>query len=78
MAAKTIRVTGSFLARNELGDVVRQTILLVGGDKGGDKRWYKTNVPIADARYTAHLESLGGESWQRRSDWRPWKTSSPS
>ncbi len=42
-------------------DPDRQAILLVGGDKGGVKRWYKINVPIADARYMAHLETLGEE-----------------
>jgi len=39
-------------------DAKRSAILLVGGSKGGDKRWYKTNIPIADARYTEHLKLL--------------------
>src|SRR5262249_16921927 len=26
-------------------------ILLVGGNKRGDKRWYKKNLPIADRRF---------------------------
>jgi hypothetical protein len=27
--------------------------------KRGDKRWYDRNVPIADARFQNHLDSLG-------------------
>jgi hypothetical protein len=36
-------------------DTARVAILLVGGNKGGDKRWYKTHVPIADTRFERHL-----------------------
>ena len=39
-------------------DPRRSAILLVGGDKGSDARWYKVNVPIADARYRRHLANL--------------------
>ncbi len=39
-------------------DPKRAAILLVGGNKGPDKRWYKTNIPIADKRFAKHLESL--------------------
>lgn len=39
-------------------DSERRAILLVGGNKTGDNRWYKTNVPIADARFKEHLEEL--------------------
>jgi len=39
-------------------DPNRSPILLVGGVKTGDDRWYKTHVPIADARYRRHLERL--------------------
>ena len=39
-------------------DPVRNAILLLGGDKTGDKRWYKTHVPIADKLYTQHLTTL--------------------
>jgi hypothetical protein len=37
-------------------DTARAAILLVGGNKGGDKRWYKTNIPIADERFRRHLK----------------------
>jgi hypothetical protein len=40
-------------------DPIRRAILLVGGNKRGDRRWYEVNVPIADARFRAHLDSLG-------------------
>jgi hypothetical protein len=39
-------------------DPRRAAILLIGGNKGGDDRWYKTNVPIADERYQRHLDHL--------------------
>lgn len=39
-------------------DPRRKTILLIGGDKTGDKRWYKVNVPITDKICSTHLESL--------------------
>lgn len=42
-------------------DPERNAMILVGGDKGGDKRWYEKNIPIADKRYQKHLESLEGE-----------------
>ena len=39
----------------------RTAILLVGGDKTGDDRWYEVNVPRADALYDVHLEELKKE-----------------
>lgn len=39
-------------------DPQRSAILLVGGNKRGDKRWYKRMIPIADERFRRHLESL--------------------
>ena len=42
-------------------DPRRHVILLLGGDKTGDKRWYEVNVPIADRLYDAHLEELTRE-----------------
>ncbi|MBF2063299.1 MAG: type II toxin-antitoxin system RelE/ParE family toxin [Calothrix sp. C42_A2020_038] len=32
-------------------DLLRKAILLVGGNKQGNKRWYKENIPIADKRF---------------------------
>jgi hypothetical protein len=42
-------------------DPRRAAILLVGGNKRGDKRWYKKNLPIADERFRRHLAQLDGE-----------------
>lgn len=36
-------------------------ILLIGGDKTGDNRWYEINVPLADRLYDEHLEQLEKE-----------------
>ncbi len=42
-------------------DPRRIAILLLGGDKTGDDRWYEVHVPIADRLYTEHLEQLKKE-----------------
>jgi hypothetical protein len=42
-------------------DPKRTAVLLVGGNKGGDERWYKKNIPIADTRFKEHLEELETE-----------------
>lgn len=42
-------------------DPRRAAILLLGGDKTGDDRWYTTNVPVADQLYDEHLEQLRKE-----------------
>ncbi len=39
-------------------DPSRAAILLVGGNKRGDKRWYKKFLPVADERFRRHLERL--------------------
>jgi hypothetical protein len=41
-------------------DPKRHAILLVAGDKSDDwKGWYRVNIPIANALYDEHVESLG-------------------
>ena len=42
-------------------DPQRTAILLLGGDKTGDGRWYEKFVPVADRLYDEHLEDLRGE-----------------
>ena len=42
-------------------DPKRQAILLVGGNKTGNRRWYKENIPIAERRYQNYLEKLKEE-----------------
>ena len=42
-------------------DPRRSAILLIGGDKTGDDRWYDVHVPIADRLYDEHLAQLRKE-----------------
>ncbi len=42
-------------------DPRRVAILLVGGDKLGNDRWYKENIPLADRLYDEHLVLLKRE-----------------
>lgn len=42
-------------------DPRRTAILLIGGRKTGDRRWYRTFVPIADSLYDEYLGSLKKE-----------------
>jgi Uncharacterized protein conserved in bacteria len=42
-------------------DPRRTAILLIGGDKTGNDRWYFENVPIADDLYDVHLSELEKE-----------------
>lgn len=42
-------------------DPRRMAILLVGGDKTGNNRWYDEFVPIADALYKEHMKTLEKE-----------------
>lgn len=42
-------------------DPRRVALLLLGGDKTGDDRWYERFVPVADRLYDDHLEILRQE-----------------
>lgn len=42
-------------------DPRRSAILLIGGCKTDDKRWYEVHIPIADQLYDKHLEELQRE-----------------
>jgi hypothetical protein len=42
-------------------DPRRAAILLIGGDKTGDGRFYATMIPIADGLYATHLDELRKE-----------------
>ena len=39
-------------------DPERKAILLIGGDKKGDKRFYEKMITIADALYEKHVKQL--------------------
>ena len=41
---------------------LRTAILLIGGDKTGDGRWYDKSVPVADRLFDQHLEELRKEN----------------
>lgn len=43
-------------------DPRRITLLLIGGNKAGDDRWYEKYVPLADKIYAEHLETLKKEA----------------
>ncbi|MEY2342414.1 type II toxin-antitoxin system RelE/ParE family toxin [Acidithiobacillus sp. IBUN Pt1247-S3] len=42
-------------------DPRRSAILLIGGDKTGNDRWYDVHIPIADRLYDEHLAQLQKE-----------------
>lgn len=42
-------------------DPRRSAILLIGGDKSGDRRFYDRMVPIADALYDVYLDEIRKE-----------------
>ena len=43
-------------------DPRRIAIVLLGGDKTGDKRWYEKFIPIADRLYDEHLQEIGANN----------------
>jgi hypothetical protein len=42
-------------------DPRRSAILLIGGNKAGQDRWYDEHIPIADKLYDDHLNMLAEE-----------------
>lgn len=42
-------------------DPLRQAIILCGGDKTGNKRFYDKMIPLAEKLYKEHLDSLQGD-----------------
>lgn len=43
-------------------DPRRMAILLIGGDKTGNKRFYDEYIPVADSLYDQHLLEIANES----------------
>ncbi len=41
-------------------DPQRQAVLLIGGNKRGDKRWYEKSISVADKRFAEYLEETNG------------------
>ena len=42
-------------------DPDRRAVLLLGGAKTGNDRWYHKNVPLADQDFTLHLQEMQKE-----------------
>jgi hypothetical protein len=42
-------------------DPRRAAILLLGGEKTGDARWYEVHLPLAERLYAEHLDTLRRE-----------------
>ena len=58
---KVLRVLYAF-------DPRRVAILLLGGDKTGEDRWYEIFVRLADNLYDEHLREIGsGSLWRKNS-----------
>src|SRR6266705_481004 len=45
-------------------DPRRTAILLIGGDKTGDQKWYERFVPIADDLFDRHLKDIDRRRWE--------------
>ena len=45
-------------------DPRRAAVLLIGGDKTGNDRFYDEFIPIADRIYDEHLDKLYEEGWR--------------
>jgi hypothetical protein len=43
-------------------------VLLIGGNKTGDNRWYQTYLPVADRIYDQHLRELKAEDEKKAGD----------
>ena len=43
-------------------DPCRTAILLIGGDKTEDKRFYERIIPVADRLYARHLQMIGDDN----------------
>lgn len=39
-------------------DPKRNAVLLVGGEKGGDDRWYKIHIPVAEKLWEEYLAQI--------------------
>lgn len=42
-------------------DPRRTALLLIGGDKTGDPKWYEKFVPVADHLFDLHIKEIAGQ-----------------
>jgi hypothetical protein len=54
----TVKGKDRFLRALFVFDPRRTALLLIGGDKTGDPKWYEKSVPIADELFGKHLKEL--------------------
>ena len=47
-------------------DPDRRAVLLLGGTKTGDDRWYRKHVPLADQDFTLHLQEMQSEKKKQK------------
>lgn len=47
-------------------DPKQQAVIILGGNKAVDKRWYETNIPIAEKLYKAHIERQKEEDEKKK------------
>lgn len=47
-------------------DPKQQGVIILGGDKSNDKRWYKKHIPIAETLYAEHLKKQKEEDEKRK------------
>ena len=59
---KELRPSGSTVRIFFAFDPRRVAILLIGGDKSGDSKFYRRMIPIADDLYDQYLMELAEES----------------
>ena len=52
----TVKGKDRFLRALFVFDPRRAALLLIGGDKTGDPKWYEKSVPIADELFDKHLK----------------------
>jgi len=60
-SVRLLESAGPWLSFQLKGKWFRCAILLIGGDKTGDGRWYMHYIPVADRLYDEHLETLKQE-----------------
>ena len=47
-------------------DPKRQGVIILGGDKSGDERWYKRNIPVAENLYAVYLKAQNEDNEQKK------------
>lgn len=47
-------------------DPDRRAVLLLGGTKTGDDRWYRKHVPLADQDFRVHLQEMQSEKEKQK------------